>query len=109
MRSKAVSHYMIVEKLGEGDVGVACRARDTRLSRFATIRSVPPARVADPDLRAWFVCEAPAAPALNQHKIVTIHDIDSHDRVGASSSSWNTSSGNAWRGRSKREPCRCRI
>ena len=70
-----VSHYEIVEKLGEGGMGVVYKARDTRLDRFVALKVISPDLRADPDRSRRFVQEAKAASALNHPGIVTVHEI----------------------------------
>jgi serine/threonine protein kinase len=81
MIGRVISHYEIVEKLGEGGMGVVYKARDTRLGRFVALKVLPPDRMADPERRQRFVQEARAASALNNPHIVAIHDIDESDGV----------------------------
>ena len=84
MIGRAIAHYEIVEKLGEGGMGVVYKARDTHLDRFVAIKVLPPERVADPERKRRFVQEAKAASALNHPSIITIHDISSdagHDFI----------------------------
>ena len=72
-------HFQILEKIGEGGMGVVYKARDTHLDRLVAIKVLPADRVADHDRRVRFVHEAKAASALNHPGIVTIHDIAEHD------------------------------
>jgi len=79
MTGSNVLHYRIVEKLGEGGMGVVYKARDTHLDRLVAIKVLPAGRVADPERRRRFVLEAKAASALNHPHIVTVHDIGTVD------------------------------
>jgi serine/threonine protein kinase len=74
-------HYEILEKLGEGGMGVVYKARDTHLDRFVAIKVLPAAHMADPGRKRRFVQEAKAASALNHPHIITVHDISSENGV----------------------------
>ena len=79
MIGRTIGHYQVLEKLGEGGMGVVYTARDTHLDRFVAIKVLPPDKVADPERRRRFVQEAKAASALNHPNIITIHDIAHQD------------------------------
>jgi eukaryotic-like serine/threonine-protein kinase len=72
---ETLGHFEILDKLGEGGMGVLYRARDSRLGRTVAIKVLRPAVVADPERTRRFVQEARAVSALNHPNIVTIHDI----------------------------------
>jgi dienelactone hydrolase len=72
---ETLGHFEILDKLGEGGMGVLYRARDSRLGRTVAIKLLRPAVVADPERTRRFVLEARAVSALNHPNIVTIHDI----------------------------------
>jgi serine/threonine-protein kinase len=75
MIGRTLSHYRILERLGEGGMGVVYKARDTHLDRVVAIKLLPPDKVAEPERRRRFVREAKAASSLAHPNIVVIHDI----------------------------------
>ncbi len=83
MIGRSLLHYKIVEKLGEGGMGVGAqtKALDTHLERFVAIKVLPADKVADAERKRRFVLEAKAASALNHPCIITIHDIASDNGI----------------------------
>ncbi len=75
MVGRTILHYEIIEKLGEGGMGVVYKARDTHLDRFVAIKVLPLEKVADAERKRRFVLEAKSASALNHPHIITVHDI----------------------------------
>src|SRR5260370_37377057 len=71
-----LSHFEILEKLGEGGMGVVYKARDLRLDRLVAIKVLPEQTIATPERQALFEKEAKAASSLNHPNIITVHEID---------------------------------
>lgn len=78
---RTFAHYVVVDKLGEGGMGVVYRARDERLSRFVALKILAPGLNDDPDRKRRFVQEAKSASALNHPNIVTVYDIGTVDDI----------------------------
>ena len=76
-----LSHYELVEQLGEGGMGVVYKARDLRLGRFVAVKVLAPGKASDPERRQRFVQEARAASALDHPNVLTVHEIGTEDGV----------------------------
>jgi serine/threonine protein kinase len=76
MVGNILTHYRIIEKMGEGGMGIVYRAEDLKLKRFVAIKVLPSFVTASPDDRTRFFHEAQLASALSHPNIVTIHEFD---------------------------------
>ena len=79
MIGQTISHYKIVEKLGEGGMGIVYRAHDTKLDRDVALKFLPRGLEAHKPEQARFLQEAQAASALNHPNICTIHDLRDYE------------------------------
>ena len=64
MIGEALLHYTVLERLGEGGMGVVYKGRDVQLDRLVALKVLPRERLATEDARRRFIQEARAASAL---------------------------------------------
>jgi len=67
--------YQVIEKLGEGGMGIVYKAEDARLKRTVALKFLPPELTKDIQARSRFVQEAQAAAALDHSNVCSVFEI----------------------------------
>jgi serine/threonine protein kinase/tetratricopeptide (TPR) repeat protein len=74
---QTLSHYRLVEKIGEGGMGVVWRAEDTVLNRTVAIKVLPAEVSRDEKRREMFLQEAQLAAQVGDAHIVQVYEFGS--------------------------------
>ena len=81
MVGTTISHYKVIEKIGQGGMGEVYRAEDTNLSREVAIKVLPEQFTQDPQRLARFEREARLLASLNHPNIAAIHSFEHSDDI----------------------------
>ena len=76
---RSLGHYGIVEKIGEGGMGVVYRACDERLDRDVAIKVLHETVADEPERLARFEREAKLLASLSHQNIATLHGLEEHE------------------------------
>lgn len=79
MVGTSISHYRIIEKLGEGGMGIVYRAEDTKLGRPVALKFLTTPISTNERERKRFHLEAQAAASLVHPNIATIFELNETD------------------------------
>lgn len=72
-------NYELLDKIGQGGMGVVYRARQVNLDRLVAVKLLPFSRFSGPEAVQRFQAEASAAAGLQHPNIVAIHDVGEQD------------------------------
>jgi len=75
MIGRTISHYKIVDKLGEGGMGSVWKAEDTTLNRLVAIKVLSSHLAENEEARERFIREAQATSSLNHSNITTVYEL----------------------------------
>ncbi len=76
MVGKTISHYKVLEKIGEGGMGVVYRATDTKLNRDVALKILPQQFASDIQRMGRFQREAQVLASLSHANIGHIYGIE---------------------------------
>jgi serine/threonine-protein kinase len=74
-----LGRYQLLEKLGQGGMGIVYRAFDTLLQRVVAVKVISASIEGNPELRDRFFREARAAGQLSHPNIITIYDLGEYE------------------------------
>ena len=81
MIGTVLSHYKIVEKIGQGGMGVIYKAEDLKLQRFVALKVLPSLRNISEEDRQRFFQEARVTSSMNHPNVLTVHEFEEDQGV----------------------------
>ena len=79
MIGKTISHYKVLEKLGEGGMGVVYKAQDLKLDRFVALKFLPAHAKVGASEQERFLQEAKTASSINHPNVCIIHAVEEQE------------------------------
>jgi Flp pilus assembly protein TadD/predicted Ser/Thr protein kinase/TolB-like protein len=73
--AQTLSHYHLLEKIGEGGMGVVWKAQDTVLDRIVAIKVLPADTARDERRRRMFLEEARLASSVSDARIAQVYEL----------------------------------
>src|SRR5216684_3159349 len=83
MIGRSLAHYRVLEKLGQGGMGVVYKAEDTRLGRQVALKLLPAGFAGDPDRVTRLQREAQILASLNHPNIAAIYGLEESNGIRA--------------------------
>jgi serine/threonine-protein kinase len=79
MVGKTISHYRIIEIIGDGGMGTVYKAEDVKLKRIVALKFLLSGLTKDEEAKQRFISEAQTASSLEHPNICTIHAIEENE------------------------------
>jgi serine/threonine protein kinase len=76
MIGQTIAKYRILEKLGQGGMGVVYKAEDLRLGRHVALKLLPPELTLNGPARTRFLQEARTVSSFEHPNICVLHEVD---------------------------------
>jgi serine/threonine protein kinase len=79
MIGQTISHYKILQKVGEGGMGVVYKAEDLVLHRIVALKFPPSIFTRDEGIRSRLLNEARMAASLLHPNVAVLYEVDEHE------------------------------
>jgi eukaryotic-like serine/threonine-protein kinase len=80
LSGRSISHYRVLEKLGEGGMGEVWKAEDTQLRRTVALKFLSSETIGNDEVKVRLIREAQASASLDHPNICAVHGI--HEENG---------------------------